>query len=137
MDTQVGDAKPVAVAKNSLQLAHESLSTELVEVVLTPNPSPVPAWKIRLKASPGNGPTSNDAAVVFVRIKHVLDEVVDWVQLVEMPGEAIVDDAHEDQEYAVNSMLNVASLENPSIHELHEAFRNTYGRDTSAKNNTG
>ncbi len=34
---------------------------------------------------------------------------------------------------AVNSMSNVASLDNLSIRELHEAFRSTYGRDTSVK----
>ncbi|KAH8963079.1 hypothetical protein BDL97_05G134100 [Sphagnum fallax] len=33
----------------------------------------------------------------------------------------------------VNSMPNPTSLENLSIRELHEAFRSTYGRDTSVK----
>ncbi len=34
---------------------------------------------------------------------------------------------------AVNSMPDPSSLENLSIRELHEAFRRTYGRDTSVK----
>ncbi len=34
---------------------------------------------------------------------------------------------------AVNSMPDPSSLENLSIRELHEAFRSTYGRDTSVK----
>jgi hypothetical protein len=44
---------------------------------------------------------------------------------VQVPGSVVVP--------PVNSMSNVASLDNLSIRELHEAFRSTYGRDTSVK----
>jgi hypothetical protein len=55
-------------------------------------------WFGRLKASPGNKLTSDDAAVSPVKRKQVSDEAMDRVQSVEMPEEATVKDASEDED---------------------------------------